>query len=49
LVDVVHDWGCKPSEFGLCEEKDDLTVMAAFTSAVTKMREWESQQAKKKE
>jgi hypothetical protein len=43
-VDVIHDWGRLPSEFGLCRPEDDMAVMTAFTSAVSHMRAWEHQE-----
>ena len=40
-LDVIHDWGRLPSEFGLCTADEDLNLMAAYTSTVSKMRAWE--------
>lgn len=44
LVDTCHDWGRLPSAFGLCEAKDDLAVMQAYSGTVARMRAWESQE-----
>lgn len=40
LLDVVHDWGFKPSEFDLCEPEDDFMLMWGFTRTRNKMQEW---------
>lgn len=42
MVDTAHDWGYKPSEFGLCLEEDNLSVMSAFTATTSRMRGWEN-------
>lgn len=49
LVDTCHDWGVRPSSFGLCREEDDLSVMQAFTATVARMRAWEAQEAGRKQ
>lgn len=50
-MDTCHDWGRRPSEFGLCLAEDDLAVMRAHSGAVASMRAWEhevSRQEKEK-
>ena len=38
---MIHDWGRLPSEFGLCDPEDDLSLMAAYSVTVSKMRAYE--------
>ena len=43
MIDVLHDWKRRPSEFGLCDEKDDLAVMVAYNRDTAKMIAYESE------
>lgn len=41
-MQTLHDWGGKrPSEFGLCEPEEDLSLMAGYTVAASQMKAWE--------
>lgn len=41
-IHTCHDWGYKPSEFGLCLPEEDLSIMAAYTTVTGSMRGWEA-------
>jgi len=43
LLKTAHDWGCRPSDVGICEPAEDLAYMAAFTETQSLMASYESQ------
>jgi len=42
LIDVACDWKMRPSEFGLCDPADDLTIMMAHKETIAKMNAWDA-------
>jgi hypothetical protein len=48
LLHTAKDWGYKPSELGLCEPEEDLTLMVAYTSTVSDMEAVEKLDAEHK-
>jgi hypothetical protein len=48
MIDTCHDWNRLPSEFDLCLPEDDLAVMMAYSSTVSRMRSWEAQEQERK-
>ena len=47
LCDAAKEWGCNPSDFGLCSPQDDPAVKLAFTRTVATMRAWERHEEKR--
>jgi len=47
-VMACQEWNVLPSEMGLCEPEDDLTLMAAFISAKSDMQVWERHEEERK-
>lgn len=49
LVDIAYNWkGLLPSQLGLCAPEEDLIVMSAYLSSVSKMRQYEEILSEKK-
>ena len=46
-LEVVYEWGRRPSEFGLCAPELDLTFMAAYLIAKRKMESYETKEAER--
>lgn len=47
IADAAHEWGRKPSEFGLCQPEDDAAVMLTYTRTVAVMRAKEALEQKR--